>query len=95
MIGGLLAALPGEGMSFPRSLLVMAMVAAIAVTVHWAAFSPPAGENASTSISLGPVGFSDGGAIGQRICFGLVALILDGVILYAIVSWFRKRVIED
>lgn len=90
-LGGLALVVPEGELPWLRSLLNLLIVSMIAVVAHWAGFGSGAGSEGATSISVGPVGFSGEGGITGRICFGLSALILDGVLVYMIYARVRDR----
>ena len=80
--------LPDRTPTFLKGLLFIGIMGAIALVCNWSAFAP--NIRYTSTVSVGPFKMSGEDQLGGRIVFGIVALVIDGVLLFGLVDWARK-----
>jgi hypothetical protein len=86
-LGGVLLWIPDRTPPVLRTCLFLVSLALGAVVCNWTAFAPNVVYESSTSV--GPITMTDKSDTGARIAFGVVALIVDGIFISTLLSWFR------
>lgn len=80
--------LPSKSPSLVKSALLVITLIALALVCNWTAFAP--GVEYQSSATLGMIEIAGQDQIGGRIVFGLVAVIIDLVILAIFVNLFKQ-----
>ena len=80
----------------PKALTLVlpwALVLAVAAVCNWTAFAPEV--RYTSEVTIGPWSSSGEDQVGGRIVFGLVALVVDAIVLAGVFStvrnWFRSK----
>ncbi|NTW08575.1 MAG: hypothetical protein HGA28_03305, partial [Anaerolineaceae bacterium] len=71
-----------------RTALGIITFITLAAVCNWTAFAP--GVTYTSSTSIGPFSFEGEDQVGGRIVFGLVAIVVDIILISSIILWLRK-----
>ncbi len=89
LLGAVLLWIPSSWSASLRGLLFLSVMIMVAVVCNWSAFAPDVRYTSTTNI--GPLVTTGEDPLGGRIVFGAAALLVDGIVIYALVGWIRGR----
>jgi hypothetical protein len=80
--------LPDRTPAFFKSVMFIGVMGAVALVCNWTAFAP--GIKYTSTFTIGPIETSGEDQLGGRVAFGIVALVIDGILLLGLADWVRK-----
>ncbi len=89
LAAGLAILIPPGAPAILRTALGIITLITVAAVCNWTAFAPEVTYTSSTSI--GPFSYEGEDQVGGRIVFGLVAIVVDIILISSLILWIRKN----
>jgi hypothetical protein len=88
LAAGMAILIPPGAPAILRTSLGIITFITLAAVCNWTAFAP--GVTYTSSSSIGPFSFEGEDQVGGRIVFGLVAIVVDIILVSSLFIWLRK-----